>query len=477
MPGSWQILSNPARQRLAAVGASGLAVFAIYEITQEVRLWRVLPYGDQWEAVESYRQWITNKQSLLHLLFAQHNEHRMVPTRLAFLADFAFFDGRSIFVFPVLLFAHVTLGAALGLLASRGRQAGERALAVVFGIAIMVSRLQLDNLVLPFHLNWAACGLFSLIAIACTAHLAGPTTRRVPLVALAAISTFAAVYSSANGIAAAAMVLATSCLLPIGRISRIIIAAAAIFAIATFFTGYVFPDHHNRFATSFGSLGEIDQFLFFIPTFLGAFAHHFGSETSFLIGLLGICVWLFLAIVFVIRLRTAKVVDAAGATLLMLAAAALATAVMVAFGRTGIGLQEAMASKYATWGLLFWLALVAAADRMWAARSRPNPAIVCAGAVILVLSSLSGKGPLSSGRERARLLEDMTIRLQSGGAPENLKSIYPNPANVMSWLAFLRQHRMSIFADEARDARAAASAIKARGIRTQGSRTSLIKLK
>jgi hypothetical protein len=448
MPGLWQKLSNPTRQRLAAVGASGLAVFAIYEITQETRLWRVLPYGDQWEAVEFYRQWITNKQSLLHLLFAQHNEHRIATTRLAFLADFTFFEGRSIFVFPLLLFAHVALGATLGLLASRDRQAGERALAVAFGITIMVSRLQLDNLVLPFHLSWAACGLFSLIAIACTARLAEPTAWRVPLVALAVISTFAAVYSSANGIAGAAMVLATNCILPIGRISRIIIAAAAISAIAAFFTGYVFPEHHNRFAASFGSLGEIGQFLSFIPTFLGAFAHHFGSEASFVIGLLGICAWLVLAIVLVIRLRTGKAVDTASVTMLMLAAAALATAVMVAFGRTGIGLQEAMASKYATWELLFWLALLGAADRMWAARWRPNPVIVCAGLTILVASSLSGKGPLSSGRERARLLTDMTLQLQSGGVPENLNSIYPNPANVLSWLEFLRQHRMSIFADE-----------------------------
>ena len=308
----------------------------------------MLPYGDQWEAVEFYRQWITNKQPLLHLLFVQHNEHHIVPTRLAFLADFA-----------------------------------------------------------------------------------------------------------------------TSCILPIGRISRIIIAAAAIFAIATFFTGYVFSDHRNRFAASFGSLGKIEQFLFFFPTFLGAFAHHFGSATSFVIGLLGICIWLVLAIVFVIGLRTGKVVDAASAPMLMLAAAALATAVMVAVGRAGIGLQEAMASKYATWGLLFWLALLAAADRMWAAQSRPNSAIVCAGAVILVLSSLSGKGPLSSGRERARLLEDMTIR-QSGGVPENLKSIYPNPANVLSWLEFLRQHRMSIFADEAMGRQGSGAT---RGLRTQGSRT------
>jgi hypothetical protein len=54
----------------------------------------------------------------------------------------------------------------------------------------------------------------------------------------------------------------------------------------------------------------------------------------------------------------------------------------------------------------------------------------------------------------------MTIRLQSGGVPENLKSIYPNPASVLSWVEFLRQHRLSIFADEARDAKAAAQRSK-----------------
>jgi hypothetical protein len=163
--------------------------------------------------------------------------------------------------------------------------------------------------------------------------------------------------------------------------------------------------------------------------------------------------------------------------MLMLAAAALATAVMVAFGRTGIGLQEAMASKYATWGLLFWLALLAAADRMWAVRSRPNPAVVCAGAAMLVLSSLSGKGPLSSGRERARLLEDMTIRLQSGGVPENLKSIYPNPENIMSWLKFLRQHRMSIFAERPWGARTAAQHFQSPRASNPGITASLTKLK
>jgi hypothetical protein len=136
MSGLWQILSSPAWQRLATLGTSGLAIFAIYEVAQEVRLWRVLPYQDQWEAVEFYRQWITNQGSVLHLLFAEHNEHRLVVTRLAFLADFTFFEGRSIFVFPLLLFSHVTLGAALGLVASRGHRGGERALAVTFGITM-----------------------------------------------------------------------------------------------------------------------------------------------------------------------------------------------------------------------------------------------------------------------------------------------------------------------------------------------------
>src|SRR6266849_7948047 len=168
---SLQKLTSVASQRVALGGALIAAAFAIYEISLAVRLWRVLPYMDQWEAISFYQSWTTHQHSLLDLLLMQHNEHRLPLTRLGFLVDFAFFQARSTFVFPLLLFAHVTLGAGLGFVATQGRQAGERALATAIGVAFMVSPLQIENLVQPFHLQWAACGLFSLVALCWTAQL------------------------------------------------------------------------------------------------------------------------------------------------------------------------------------------------------------------------------------------------------------------------------------------------------------------
>jgi hypothetical protein len=107
----------------------------------------------------------------------QHNEHRLPLTRLGFLIDSAFFQARWTFVFPLLLIAHVALAAALGLVATQGRRIGERALTAAIGVAFMVSPLQIENLVQPFHLQWAACGLFSLAALWWTAQLQDRRTR------------------------------------------------------------------------------------------------------------------------------------------------------------------------------------------------------------------------------------------------------------------------------------------------------------
>jgi hypothetical protein len=175
-----------------------------YGVALAIQLWRVLPFWDQWEAVKAYRAWTAGALSFLDLV-AQHNEHRLPLTKLAFLVDFAFFQGRSTFTHSLLLLVHVGLGATLGLVATRGLTASERTLGVAAGMAFLVAPVQIGNLTLPFHLSWAASGLFALGAFLWTARLAGPMPHgaRASIVALAAASTVLAVYASANGLAVA----------------------------------------------------------------------------------------------------------------------------------------------------------------------------------------------------------------------------------------------------------------------------------
>src|SRR5262249_9760696 len=154
----------------------------------------------EWAGVETYRAWVAGTLSLSDIL-RQHNEHRIPLTQLTLLIDFALFQGRSTFAHWVLLLSHIGLGAVLGLVATQGQGAGARVLAVAVGIAFLVAPVKIDNLVSPFHLNWAASGLLAFGALFWTARLVEPVQpgAHAAAVALAAALTVLAVYSSANG--------------------------------------------------------------------------------------------------------------------------------------------------------------------------------------------------------------------------------------------------------------------------------------
>jgi hypothetical protein len=264
---------------ISAAAALGLAA---YEIAVAIKLWRVLPVDDQWEAVTIYQDWAAGTLSPARLL-AQHNEHRLPLTRLAFLVDFGLFRGRSTFVHALLLLSHIGLGTALGLVAAHGRTAVERVLAIAAGIAFLVSPIQLQNLTAPFHLNWAACGLFALGAFFWTARLAAGTpdaVDRPAAIASAAVATMLAVYSSANGLAAALIVLAAALVLPVGRTARLVLPATAILAIASYLVGYGAPPYHEPFHAVLRSAHGVAQFLIYIPTLLGSIAQRFGRAEA-----------------------------------------------------------------------------------------------------------------------------------------------------------------------------------------------------
>jgi hypothetical protein len=436
---------------ISAAAALGLAA---YEIAVAIKLWRVLPVDDQWEAVTIYQDWAAGTLSPARLL-AQHNEHRLPLTRLAFLIDFGLFRGRSTFVHALLLLSHIGLGTALGLVAAHGRTAVERVLAIAAGIAFLASPIQLQNLTAPFHLNWAACGLFALGAFFWTARLAAGTpdaVDRPAAIASAAVATMLAVYSSANGLAAALIVLAAALVLPVGRTARLVLPATAILAIASYLVGYGAPPYLEPFHAVLRSAHGVAQFLIYIPTLLGSIAQRFGRTACAVLGIAGLGLWCVLVRTMLRRLRCKHTVDPSTAAMLMLAALSIATAAMCAFGRASLGTEQALSSRYATTAVLFWAGLAAAAWRLADAtghEARVRVAIMGFVAWLLVLSHLSAAGIVGNFTARAALVDSITEELRAGRFdPEHVVEIYrPGAKFIRPHIEFLRARRLSIFAD------------------------------
>ena len=107
---------------------------------------------------------------------------------------------------------------------------------------------------------------------------------------MASASIVLAVYSSANGLAAAAMAAAISFALPIGRITRSIIALVACLSIAGYFADYRSQMLDDGMRASLASWEDLLHFVIFIATFLGAVEQK-GLVTTIGFGLVGFAFW------------------------------------------------------------------------------------------------------------------------------------------------------------------------------------------
>ena len=127
-----------------------------------VPLWSPLPWFDEWATVELLRAWHEGEMSAAEVLFAQHNEHRILLPRLVFFADDLLFRGggylslAAIFAVQLLhagLFAAV-LGRARRSPATPMR-AGRWAVAAAV-LALMFSLRQAENFSSGFQLQFVA---------------------------------------------------------------------------------------------------------------------------------------------------------------------------------------------------------------------------------------------------------------------------------------------------------------------------------
>jgi hypothetical protein len=183
----------------AAICASALA---IYEVAFAAQYWRALPFWDHWDAVHFYQAWTLGKLPFGDIV-AVANGHRILLTRLALVIDFALFEDGA-FCSHLLLSMHIGLGLQLVF----WRLAGGR---VKGGAGHQRDRLPTcahsdRNVTRPYNIICRIC-IVCARRIYWTARLADAETTkraRAARVVMASASIVLAVYSSANGLAAAA---------------------------------------------------------------------------------------------------------------------------------------------------------------------------------------------------------------------------------------------------------------------------------
>ncbi len=195
--------------------------------------------------------------------------------------------------------------------------------------------------------HWVIANLFVIASIYCLTKLINKSNNKWAIGSI--IFGILGCISYSTPLALWPILCAAAVLMRLPR--RIIIAyvSATILVVGTYFITYKTPSHHP----SLSQVNLVDT-LAYIPVYLGAiFSHHI--PVALIIGIVG----LILAAGFHVYWLLSKPLNKIDwLPWLSIIIYSFGTALMAAVSRSGFGIDQAIASRYATLPALFWLSLI-----------------------------------------------------------------------------------------------------------------------
>tara|TARA_R110002095_G_scaffold173898_1_gene151345 strand:- start:7325 stop:9424 length:2100 start_codon:yes stop_codon:yes gene_type:complete len=310
-----------------------------------------VPFWDMWSGyIGFYLRVLDNDHSVW---LSQHNEHRILISRILFWLDLEYFKGQGVFLVCVNLV--IQLGTAFVFLAvvSKKLKADPYKTAVyAFVFCLLFSWVQRENFIWAFQSPFLFVFLFSLLSFLTMGRYTAENKKHYFLLSL--FFGYCATFSMANGLLVFPLLVVQALILRASKLSIATIIAVAITASFIYFVDYQKPVRHDSTIESI--LQHPILVTAFTLTYLGSpFA--FVLKQTFLVTATG---FLFLTGTGVLLYCIIKkhALDDVNVTLFIFLLFIVGTAFATASGRIFIGLNGAMANRYATPALMGWITLI-----------------------------------------------------------------------------------------------------------------------
>jgi hypothetical protein len=433
---------------LILLGGIATAAVAAYMV---VVCYSSLPWSDGWAQITVA---VSGESPFsLHWLWQQHNEHRLVLTKLLLGLDLQLFAAKQKLlltaIYCVQLLQWCLLTWSMRVLGGwRGELWRTGAGLVAF---CLFCPTQWENFVWGFQSCFVLPPLFatlSCIGLLLYWQAQGPGVWKFIL--LSVVAALAAVCSLANGLLLLPLLAVAALVLRLKRSVVLTYVIGAIVSFAVYFYHYVRPSQNSDPLTALRSPGRL---IGYAATYLGSswtIGHSWDGRNltiALVVGLCGIAVLLS----FVLRFRMLLEREAAfSIQLLLLALFCAGSAFLTATGRAGSGNGQAFSSRYQTVALLFWFSLGCLV--LTAASASSGRLTLLAIQAFFVLVLLRGAAlvrlPLGDAREHAFNQRAASAALLSGvNDREQITYVFFNPDYVLQVAPFMREKRVSIFAD------------------------------
>lgn len=407
-----------------------------------VEAYTSLPYQDQWDNIWWWRE-IIREGLRLEYLFSQHNEHRILFSRLVFLADLNWFSGNNIL--NLIAIAAIHIGGASAFVAAAGNR--QRIISIAglsAALCIIFSLPQWENLVWGFQVQFVAVYAFATWAIFayCLGSFASGKSRTVYF-AVAVTALALATFNMANGLLAGVAMIIVSL---VGRHSWRLTAFALS---ATAFLGVVyFYDYHSVSAHAPFDLAiqHPDRYVLYVLAFLGSIWAFGQYDAAVVFGTLGALITCAMTFDVFLRQRPNRTDLVAFGIVVFVGMSAGVTAL----GRLNYGIEQALTSRYATPGSYFWAAQLLYWSQRVSLAAAPKAIRFAAAGVLLASIVLTSAvhywsfPQLLEHRNRMRLAESALLAGISDQEVE--RSLYPDRTRVGELLPFMKAQHLSVFA-------------------------------
>ena len=421
---SWAVL-------LCGLGAGAASAYLV------ITTYSPVPHWDEWSLFDHLAQgggWS------VAWLWAQHNEHRIFVTKLFFLIDVELFHGTQEFllisIFLVQLLQVALLSRSLRMLGGL-RGSAWRAGTGLIAYCIL-SPTQYENLVWGFQLQFVVPAAMATLAV--LSLLLYQRGGKGGCLAISFVAATIATWSLANGMLLWPLLVIVALWLNMKPATWMALLAAGLCNIALYFYRYHRPS--PKMALPILSLGERVRYA---VVYLGStFVRHSSGTVALVAGGLGICAALFV-LVGVIRQRKNPSPFLIEMSFLILLC--LATAAVTSSGRIHLGVEQATASRYQTFALLFWCSLGLIVLFQFARNQARFQGFATALLIMMLAFATQVRLPLIDAQWHQLRLEMVGLSLLTGVQDSAvLEDAYPDPQVVLRAARYMKQQRLSIFA-------------------------------
>jgi hypothetical protein len=418
--------------------------------------------ADEWEIVRTLMR--TGRRSLPpSMLWAQHNEHRIVLGRLATLADMSLFGGRGISLVIESFLTQILSALLFILVFWRFRRTSKVVLISVAGFTIfcMLCPLQMENFLWHFQITFVAAEFAAATAFGCltlypASVKAGRTWFSWGLLSGSLVAGAVGTLSIADGLLVWPILVLLAAAMALPRRIQLLIAGFSVALVGLYLIGY----HHPPYPTSqYSKVLHPLRILKYVVTYFGsswdASLPSSGNFPAFseIMTLVAIAVSIGNATAAFWRART--IVDPLRVFLGACSLFTIGAALLTSIARLDLGVVQATTSRYQVVALLFW-ASFGILVFSYVSRERIGGAQMLTVQVVVLALIISNRGRydgIARGADQRRVTLSRAYAALAYGPDEvpdldALRPLYPVPELVPGWYAFLRANNIGPDASE-----------------------------